>query len=48
MKCPYCQNFNTSVIDTTKDKHGGIRERRRCDACNQRFSMNVLSNSLFS
>ncbi|MGI6259771.1 MAG: transcriptional regulator NrdR [Anaerolineaceae bacterium] len=38
MKCPYCQNFNTSVIDTTKDKHGGIRRRRRCDVCNQRFS----------
>jgi len=38
MKCPYCQNFDTSVIDTTKDKHGGIRRRRRCDACNQRFS----------
>ena len=38
MKCPYCQNFDTSVIDTTKDKHGGVRRRRRCDACNQRFS----------
>ena len=38
MKCPYCQNFNTSVIDTTKVKHGGIRRPRRCDVCNQRFS----------
>ena len=38
MKCPYCQNFNTSVIDTTKDKHGYIRRRRRWDVCDQRFS----------
>ncbi len=38
MKCPYCQNLNTSVIDTTKDKHGYIRRRRRCDVCDQRFS----------
>jgi transcriptional repressor NrdR len=38
MKCPYCQNLDTSVIDTTKDTHGGIRRRRECKSCHQRFS----------
>ena len=38
MKCPYCQHHDTSVIDTTKDSHGGIRRRRECKICNQRFS----------
>jgi transcriptional repressor NrdR len=38
MKCPYCQHVGSSVIDTTKDAQGGIRRRRVCDACNQRFS----------
>lgn len=39
MKCPYCQNTESSVIDTTKDvNHGVIRRRRECDACHQRFS----------
>lgn len=38
MKCPYCQHPDSSVIDTTKDAQGGIRRRRKCDACNQRFS----------
>ncbi|NLG40520.1 MAG: transcriptional repressor NrdR [Chloroflexi bacterium] len=38
MKCPYCQNMDTSVIDTTKDAHGGIRRRRECKICKQRFS----------
>ena len=26
------------MIDTTKDSHGGIRRRRECIACHQRFS----------
>ena len=38
MECPYCQNMDTSVIDTTKDAHGGIRRRRECKICKQRFS----------
>ena len=38
MKCPYCQNLDSSVIDTTKDTHGGIRRRRECKVCHQRFS----------
>jgi transcriptional repressor NrdR len=36
--CPYCQNLETRVIDTTRDNHGGIRRRRECLSCHQRFS----------
>ena len=38
MRCPYCQNDVSKVIDTTHDSHGGIRRRRECLNCGQRFS----------
>jgi transcriptional repressor NrdR len=38
MRCPYCQNNDSKVIDTTHDSHGGIRRRRECLRCGQRFS----------
>jgi transcriptional repressor NrdR len=38
MRCPYCQNDDSKVIDTTHDTHGGIRRRRECLSCGQRFS----------
>jgi transcriptional repressor NrdR len=38
MRCPYCQNDDSKVIDTTHDSHGGIRRRRECLGCGQRFS----------
>ena len=38
MRCPYCQHSNSKVIDTTHDTHGGIRRRRECLHCGQRFS----------
>ena len=38
MRCPYCQNKHSKVIDTTHDNHGGIRRRRECLKCGQRFS----------
>ncbi len=38
MKCPYCQHSESRVIDTTKDSRGGIRRRRECSNCHQRFS----------
>lgn len=38
MRCPYCQHYESKVIDTTHDSHGGIRRRRECLKCNQRFS----------
>lgn len=38
MRCPYCTSQRTRVIDTTHDSKGGIRRRRVCLGCNQRFS----------
>ncbi len=38
MICPYCQSESLRVIDTTKDKRWGVRRRRECLACGQRFS----------
>jgi transcriptional repressor NrdR len=38
MRCPHCESENTHVIDTTHDTRGGIRRRRECETCNQRFS----------
>jgi transcriptional repressor NrdR len=38
MHCPFCKHSDSKVIDTTKDSHGGIRRRRECIACHQRFS----------
>ena len=38
MRCPYCQNDQSKVIDTTHDNHGGVRRRRECENCHQRFS----------
>lgn len=38
MHCPYCQDPSTKVVDTTHDSHGGIRRRRECLNCGQRFS----------
>ena len=38
MRCPHCEGENTKVIDTTHDSKGGIRRRRECGDCDQRFS----------
>lgn len=38
MNCPFCQGEKIRVIDTTHDSRGGIRRRRECESCNQRFS----------
>lgn len=38
MRCPYCRSQRTRVIDTTHDAKGGVRRRRVCRACAQRFS----------
>lgn len=38
MRCPYCQNDKSKVIDTTHDSHGGVRRRRECENCRQQFS----------
>ena len=38
MRCPYCQDDKSRVLDTTHDNRGGIRRRRECEKCGQRFS----------
>lgn len=38
MRCPYCQHDDSKVLDTSHDSHGGIRRRRECLKCHQRFS----------
>ncbi len=38
MRCPYCQNERSKVVDTTHDARGGVRRRRECLKCEQRFS----------
>ncbi len=38
MQCPYCQYDDSKVLDTSRDSHGGIRRRRECFQCGQRFS----------
>jgi transcriptional repressor NrdR len=39
MRCPFCQNPDTDVVDTRKLNDGEmIRRRRRCRACGRRFT----------
>jgi len=38
MRCPYCENERSKVVDTTHDTRGGVRRRRECLSCEQRFS----------
>ncbi|HUN24163.1 MAG TPA: transcriptional regulator NrdR [Anaerolineales bacterium] len=38
MRCPYCQEADTRVIDTFHDAKGSVRRRRACNTCKKRFS----------
>lgn len=38
MRCPYCKYQESRVVDTTHDSRGGVRRRRECEHCGQRFS----------
>ncbi len=39
MKCPFCQHPNTQVLDSRfLEEANSIRRRRRCLACEQRFT----------
>jgi len=39
MKCPFCGNENTRVVDSRPvDDNAAIRRRRMCDACGKRFT----------
>ena len=39
MKCPFCENENTKVIDSRPTEEGhAIRRRRECEVCGKRFT----------
>lgn len=39
MKCPYCSQTNTAVVDSRETDDGeAIRRRRACDSCQKRFT----------
>ncbi len=39
MKCPYCENPDTKVIDSRPTEEGhAIRRRRGCEKCGKRFT----------
>ncbi len=38
MKCPYCSEGSTKVIDTRETTANEIRRRRECQACGERFT----------
>lgn len=39
MKCPYCNQENTRVIDSRPaEDNNSIRRRRECDGCGKRFT----------
>ncbi len=39
MKCPYCDNSDTKVVDSRPtDENQAIRRRRECENCSKRFT----------
>jgi transcriptional repressor NrdR len=39
MRCPFCGDVDTQVIDSRVSEEGdSIRRRRKCSACNKRFT----------
>ena len=39
MKCPFCSNQDTQVVETRVSEDGNfIRRRRQCGACEKRFT----------
>ena len=38
MRCPFCSNENTKVIDSRPTDVGEIRRRRQCEKCDRRFT----------
>ena len=38
MKCPFCGEENTKVIDSRPTENNSIRRRRQCEVCGKRFT----------
>ncbi len=47
MKCPYCANLESTVVDSRpSDEGASIRRRRECLACHKRFTTYETMESL--
>ena len=47
MKCPFCGEENTKVIDSRPaDDNSSIRRRRKCEKCGKRFTTYEMIESL--
>ena len=47
MKCPYCNESDTKVIDSRPaDDNSSIRRRRQCESCGKRFTTYEIIESL--
>ena len=39
MKCPFCANLDTQVVETRTSEDGdSVRRRRQCSACERRYT----------
>ncbi|MBQ3666334.1 MAG: transcriptional repressor NrdR [Lachnospiraceae bacterium] len=38
MKCPYCNEEGTKVIDSRPAENNSIRRRRQCESCGKRYT----------
>ena len=38
MKCVFCDNLDTKVVDSRRTEEGSIRRRRECLSCGKRFT----------
>lgn len=48
MKCPFCENLDTKVIDSRPTDEGqAIRRRRECEVCGKRFTTYEKVEALF-
>lgn len=46
MKCPFCGDEESKVVDSRHNDDGGIRRRRECLACQRRFTTYETVESL--
>jgi transcriptional repressor NrdR len=47
--CPFCKHDQSKVLDTSHDNRGGVRRRRECLKCKERYSTYeraILTNPL--
>lgn len=38
MKCPYCNQESTKVVDSRPAENNSIRRRRQCESCGKRYT----------